>query len=424
MIRFIVKGLLRDRHRSRLPILVVALGVMLTTLMQAWITGVMGESIEFNAKYATGHVKIMSRAYAENSSQKPNDLALMEVGALLENLHTRYPDHSWVKRIQLGGLVDVPDENGETRVQGPAGGLAIDLLSENNPEIKNLRLQEALVQGKLPQAEGEILISEEFANTLDVSPGDQISLLSTTMFGSMTIYNMTIAGTVNFGTRQLDRGALIMDIQDARRALDMQDACGEILGYLPDGKYHNEEAKTLSREFNERFSDPADEFSPIMVPLSEQNNMGMLVEYADVMAGMIAFVFVLAMSIVLWNTGLIGGLRRYGEMGVRLALGETKGHVYRSMLQESLAIGLTGSVLGTLVGLGFAWLMQTKGINVGSMMEDAALMMPSTFHAQITPATYYIGFIPGVLSTLLGTALSGIGIYKRKTAQLFKELEK
>ena len=43
--------------------------------------------------------------------------------------------------------------------------------------------------------------------------------------------------------------------------------------------------------------------------------------------------------------------------------------------------------------------------------------------AQITPEAYYIGFIPGVLATFIGTALAGLGIYKRKTAQLFKELQ-
>jgi putative ABC transport system permease protein len=33
------------------------------------------------------------------------------------------------------------------------------------------------------------------------------------------------------------------------------------------------------------------------------------------------------------------------------------------------------------------------------------------------------GFIPEILSTLVGAGLAGIGIYKRQTAQLFKELE-
>jgi len=36
---------------------------------------------------------------------------------------------------------------------------------------------------------------------------------------------------------------------------------------------------------------------------------------------------------------------------------------------------------------------------------------------------YFIGFIPGVLATVLGTMMAGRAIYKREMAQLFKELE-
>jgi putative ABC transport system permease protein len=31
--------------------------------------------------------------------------------------------------------------------------------------------------------------------------------------------------------------------------------------------------------------------------------------------------------------------------------------------------------------------------------------------------------MPGLLSTVIGTMLSGVGIYRRQTAKLFKELE-
>ena len=57
------------------------------------------------------------------------------------------------------------------------------------------------------------------------------------------------------------------------------------------------------------------------------------------------------------------------------------------------------------------------------MMKGAAMMLPDVARARITPADFYIGFIPGVISTVIGTMLSGIGIYKRQTARLFKELE-
>jgi putative ABC transport system permease protein len=50
-------------------------------------------------------------------------------------------------------------------------------------------------------------------------------------------------------------------------------------------------------------------------------------------------------------------------------------------------------------------------------------MFPGIIHSKITPETYYLGFIPGLFSMVLGTMLSGVGIYRRRTAQLFKELE-
>ncbi len=58
MIRFLFKGLIRDRHRSLMPFIVTATGVMLTVVFHSWITGVIGNSIEFNARFAAGHVKI------------------------------------------------------------------------------------------------------------------------------------------------------------------------------------------------------------------------------------------------------------------------------------------------------------------------------------------------------------------------------
>jgi putative ABC transport system permease protein len=50
-------------------------------------------------------------------------------------------------------------------------------------------------------------------------------------------------------------------------------------------------------------------------------------------------------------------------------------------------------------------------------------MFPSVLKARITPVDFWLGFIPGLLSTVIGTMLAGIGIYKRQTAILFKELE-
>jgi len=422
MIRFLLKGLLRDRNRSLLPILVVAIGVMLTVVFQSWLTGVIGDSIEFNARFSAGHVKVTTAAYAENASQSPNDLALLGMDTLVQGLNRDYPSLEWVERIHFGGLIDVPDTAGETRSQGSAVGFGIDL-SKNSKEAERMNLPGSLKQGHLPQHPGEVLISEEMATKMKLAPGNTISLIGSTMNGEMAIYNFVLSGTVEFGSIALDKGSIIADIRDVRQALDMDNAAGEVLGFFREGFYDQERAAALAATFNTRYHNPEDEFSPVMTDLRDQNGMGILVDYSSSLLGIMVAVFLVAMSIVLWNTGLLGGLRRYGEFGMRLAIGESKQHVYATMLVESLLIGVIGSVAGVVIGMGIAWYLQTYGFDLGSMMKNATIMMPTIMRAHITPETWFIGFIPGVLSKLIGSMLSGIGIFKRQTAQLFKELE-
>ena len=423
MIRFLFKGLLRDRNRSLLPILVVTAGVTLTVFLHCYITGILGDMIEFSANFTSGHVKIMTRAYAENKNQVPNDLALIEVDQLISNLQEDYPTMEFVQRINFGGLLDAPDESGETKKQGVVAGIAVDLISENSKEADRINIRNSLKKGRLPKKSYEVLLSDDFANKLEVEPGGTVTLITSTMYGGMSIQNFTLAGTIEFGVQMMDRSGMIADISGIQNAMDMHDACGELLGFLDSPNYDDAEAMNIENTFNEKYSDPNDEFSPVMNRLKNDSIMSGYFDYVDSFVGIIVTIFIIAMSIVLWNTGLIGGLRRYGEIGVRLAIGEEKGHIYRSMIYEALLIGIVGSFLGTLVGLGFSYWLQEAGLNVGEMMKNSKMMMPSVFRANITTPAYYLGFIPGLFSVVLGTMLSGIGIYKRKTAQLFKELE-
>ncbi len=423
MIKFLLKGLIRDKSRSRLPVIVVAIGVMLTVLMHAYIKGFMGDTIEMNARFSNGHLKVMTKAYAENMNQTPNDLALLDAEKLLGELVKEFPEIEWAQRIQFGGLIDAPDNNGETKAQGPALGIGLDLLSAGSAESQRLNLASSVVRGNMPQKHGEVLISQLFSEKLGVGPGDKITFIGSTMNGSMSIYNFVVSGTLSFGNEILDRGALIGDIEDVRIALDMYDATGEILGFFRNGFYNDDLALGIAEKYNPEASVSSDEFAPVMKTLSQQGSMGQYVLMADVWANYIAMVFVIAMSLVLWNAGLLGGLRRYGEIGIRLAMGEEKGHVYSTLIYESVMIGIAGSVIGTVIGLFFAWLIQRNGIDISGLMEGSSVMMPAEIRARITPTDYYIGFIPGLLSTVTGTMLSGIGMYKRQTARLFKELE-
>lgn len=423
MIKFLLKGILGDKNRSLLPIIIISIGVMLTIFLSGYMRGAMGDMIEQNARFQTGHVKVMSRAYAENESQMPNDLALIGVSEIQTQLEKDFPNVEWVDRIRFGGLLDVPDTNGETKGQGPSAGMALELFSKNTGEIQRLNIKQSIVRGNIPSQKGEALIGEDFAKKLDIAIGDRITFMGTTMNGSMTFADFKVSGTIRFGSAALDRGILIIDISDARYMLDMEDAAGEILGFLNEGLYVDESATAIANEFNEKYAGIKDEFAPLMLRLRDQNNLDSYLEYVDGFASMFVTIFILVMSIVLWNTGLLGGLRRYQEFGIRLALGEEKGHIYRTLIYEAVLIGIIGSIVGTVLGLLGTWYMQVVGIDITGMMKNSTMLMPNIIRSKFTVELLYIGFIPGLVAMVLGNMLSGIGIYKRETATLFKELE-
>jgi putative ABC transport system permease protein len=400
----------------------VVAGVMLTVILYSWVKGTQTDLIRANANFNTGHVKIMSFAYSQESDQIPNDLAYTGVADLLTELRNNRPEMIWTPRIRFGGLLDIPDKFGETRSQAPVAGLAVDLLSSQTPETEILNLKEALVRGTLPAKRGEVLISEELSRKLGVKIGDTATLVSSTMYGSLSTYNFIISGTIRFGISAMDRGAMLTDISDIQRALDMDDTAGEIVGYFKDDIYRNNTASIIAEEFNSKNAGE-DEFRPVMVTLRNQAGLAQTLDLSAYISAVLIGLFVIVMSIVLWNAGLMASLRRYGEIGVRLAIGENKGHIYRSMIAESLMVGFFGSVLGTAIGVAISYYLQVHGIDISSMLKNASMMISDVMKAQVTPVSFFIGFIPGLLATLLGTSISGIGIYQRQTSQLAKELE-
>lgn len=483
MIRFLAKGLVRDRSRSLFPLLAIIITVTLVIFGIGFMEGAMNNFLQSTAVISSGHVKVVTKAYKKESTQLPNDLALFDTKNIIQTLSDMYPDYFWTPRITFGGLLDVPDENGETKEQAPVFALGIDFFSEKSRQVEIWELEKCLISGRLPKDRDDALVSTKLAKQLGIGSGSSITLIGSTMDNAFTTYNFNVVGTFNLYKGQTDRQMMLVDISGARQALDMEDAASEILGYHNSLYYHDEEAVTIRKHFNITYSDSIAQilrneeskdilsymngwneintieksklpqqrsnalfdnqmydnseewgelsvedpsiYTPTMVALRDDSQLATMVDFSNVALGVMAGIFLVIVMIVLWNMGLMNGLRRYGEIGLRLAIGESKGQVYRSMVNEAVLIGFVGTLIGTIFGISLTYYVQEFGIDYSEAINQLSttMVMPNVFYAKVTPELYYIGFIPGVLATVLGTMLAGLAIYKREMSQLFKELE-
>ncbi|MBT6159347.1 MAG: FtsX-like permease family protein [Candidatus Marinimicrobia bacterium] len=426
MLKFVLKGILRDRSRSLLPIIVVSLIVALVIFNRGFLVGSMNGMFKDTAVISSGHVKVMTHAYQKESQLMPNDLALMDVDELMIDLGLKYPDFFWSPKISFAGLLDLPDEHGETKSQGPVMAYGVDFLSPNSRQFELWELDKRIVSGHMIQKPNDALVGHKLADKLGLSLGDHVTYIGTTMNNAFTTFNFTVVGTFNLGMGPLDKQMMLVDIEGARHALDMNNAASEILGFTHDLYYNDDVSIEIRNQFNSLHSDTTDIFRSSMIALRDANQMGTMIDLVDWSVFIILGIFLSIAMIVLWNMGIMSGLRRYGEIGVRLAMGETKGQVYRSLILESVIIGTIGTIIGTLIGLPLTYYVQEVGIDYSAAFENlnsSSLIMSTVFYTQVTPDLYYIGFIPGVLATVFGTMLAGRAIYKREMAQLFKELE-
>ena len=483
MIRFLAKGLVRDRSRSLFPLLAIIITVTLVIFGIGFMEGAMNNFLQSTAVISSGHVKVVTKAYKKESNQLPNDLALFDTKNIIQTLSDMYPDYFWTPRITFGGLLDVPDKNGETKEQAPVFSLGIDFFSKKSRQVEIWELEKCLISGRLPKDRDDALVSTKLAKQLGIGSGSSITLIGSTMDNAFTTYNFNVVGTFNLYKGQTDRQMMLVDISGARQALDMEDAASEILGYHNSLYYHDEEAATIRKHFNITYSDSIAQilrneeskdilsymngwneintieksklpqqrsnalfdnqmydnseewgelsvedpsiYTPTMVALRDDSQLATMVDFSTVALGVMAGIFLVIVMIVLWNMGLMNGLRRYGEIGLRLAIGESKGQVYRSMVNEAVLIGFVGTLIGTIFGISLTYYVQEFGIDYSEAVNQISgtMVVPNVFYAKVTPELYYIGFIPGVLATVLGTMLAGLAIYKREMSQLFKELE-
>jgi putative ABC transport system permease protein len=423
MILFLLKGLVRDRSRSLFPVLTVIVGVTLTVVLYSWVKGTQADLVRASAAFSTGHVRVAPAATIREADGAVSDLVLDDVPALQQRLSSDHPALAWTPRIRFGGLLDLPDAQGETRAQAPVAGLAIDLLGGSGLERRLLNLDRALTRGRLPRLPQEVLVSDTLFTRLGLREGETATLIATTRFGSLATANLRVVGAVRFGVSAIDRGALLADVGMIRAALDMEGAATELLGFYRDDVYRDQAARQIADDFNrttlERPAALGDATSggdlrPTMRALRDQGGLASALDLADVVTGALITVFVVVMSIVLWNAGLMGSLRRYGEIGVRLAIGERKGHVYATLVAESLMVGLAGAI---------SYYLEAQGLDISRYLKNASMLISDVLRARVTTGSFLVGFIPGLLGTLLGTSLSGLGIYRRETARLAKELE-
>ncbi len=118
----------------------------------------------------------------------------------------------------------------------------------------------------------------------------------------------------------------------------------------------------------------------------------------------LAFGFLLVCLVNTVGLLLAKFLRRSGEIGVRRALGASRGEIFKQCLVEAGTIGLAGGLLGLLFALGGLWAVRQRPTDYASLAHLDGTMLLLTFALAIA-ASLLAGMLPAWRAMQVAPAL-------------------
>jgi putative ABC transport system permease protein len=384
-----VRNARRNVRRSLLTALMITLGVALLTVAMAWIDGVLGSALDGAARNI-GMVRVVTPEFAAREQVLPIDENFAESRALEAAIAAVPGVTSVVPRIQMPVTVSAGDAIGERF------GLLSGAPASYYAEVLDLDAQ--LVGGRLPQADGEVVIGQTLAEQVGASLGAEVVILGATQDGSLSPAKVTIVGVADLGNASQDR-QIFGTLEQVRYLADIPDGATELLVFGPSRDDAPDTAAAVAalpetkgldvRAWSQR--KPFDEL------------LGFIGAVHTVSGGVIVFITALGV----FNTMLMSVLERTGEVGVLRALGLKAREVVVLFVVEALTIALVGGAAGAVLGSVGALYLQEVGVNLGSAVDKVGTALPvsSVVYARLTPDTLVGAVLLGLVMAVLGGAL-------------------
>jgi ABC-type lipoprotein release transport system permease subunit len=337
MSRIAWRNLWRNRRRTGLALAAIGLSCALVLLYDGMLRWESDWMLDTITGPMLGHVQVHAPDWRRTRAMDRTVRGLPDV---LERLR-RDPDVAEATpRIYAPALAALGEEGFGVIVLG------VDVAAESRPA--------RLLAGVTATPGGrEVLIGRLLAEQMGVRPGAEIALVGQGIDGSLANDLFTVAALVDTQVDFVNRQAVVMSMEAAAALFVMSDEAHEIILYAHDPARAGALAARLNGSSEIGGSEALDwqTLAPSMVDLIK------LVEIAWVFVLLLVFV---AAAAGIANTMLMATFERTHEFGMLLALGMAPSRIVAMILLESLALGVTGALLGTALGSALvAWAHQT-----------------------------------------------------------------
>jgi len=263
----------------------------------------------------------------------------------------------------------------------------------------------------------EIIIGKSLAKNLQITVGDELTLMGSGRDGSIAATILPVTGIYESGSKELDRNLIQMPIKTFQDTFSMGSGGHAIVFYHDDVKndfIFKQQLKQIISDNNQLVTLSWDELQPGVKQMIE-------LDYSSGWFMYLVLVAVITFSIL--NTFLMSVLERTREFGIMLALGYKPYNIGKLVMLEAFLLTLFALTLGTLIGLSINMYFYYNGLTFEGMEEIASMYnMPSTLYPQISFESILIGPFVIFISTLLSALYPAMKIRKLQPVEAMRKI--
>lgn len=384
------RNLWRNRRRTLVTLSSIAFGSMLAILFTGMGDSNFSAMIDLAARLGGGHLTL----------QHPEYLEIPSLGRTL-------PDASRLREIAQG---DEQVERATLRIAGNlmvssaeqsqgAGFIAFDPARE---DASTLSVLEAVSEGELFDHAGArgIVLGARLADRLGVGVGRKVVYTLTDKQGEIVQEAARVSALVRTGSPSVDAALCLLPLARVRELLGYgDDEVLQIALFVRDQRAAEDAARRLSPRVA-----PAAVALPWFVTQPELAGfIAMKVASARILETIIMLLVVAG----IFNTLFVSVMERMREFGIMIAIGFSRGQLFRLVMWESLWLALVGLGLGAVVTAGPYAYLSSQGLDLSSLAdvdvagsEVAGVAVSSVIHVGIYPDHLAAIFVAALLATL------------------------
>ena len=402
LVRLAVRNLLRNKSRTLISGLAIALCVALVVLGSNFEYGAWQDRLESTITSAAGHVVVNAEGYHDDPV---TESTITESAQAVATLQQTFPGRRVLRRAQAGGLLQSPRNTARAMLMGvdpaaeaPATKLDDAILDDGVSTFlpADEGCGSAHVQGT-PRRPCSLVLGQIMADSLQVEVGDKVVFM-TQVDGEMESVALRVSGIFDTGVDVTDGFMGMVSIQALQPVLPGTDPAHSLVVHLDD-EAGTTAAKAATIAALDREGLDVRTWWEALPEL--QKAMELDRGISALIYGFIGMII----AVVILSTILMSVAERTREIGVLLSLGMRPAHIAQMVLIEALVLGVVFTAAGLVLQAPFTWYFMVYGVDYGELASnttnDAGVVFDTVMKARIDWFSVVYYSISGIVLTVI-----------------------